>query len=96
MSALVSMMHNNIQIASKLPVENLMTHLKIVKDETILYERHDSFLLRILVVLYTLFIGRECSFKVIFILKPVLFQFVIFFICFEPNNFFKSPIINYL
>ena len=90
MSALVLRMHNNMQSRES------NDKFKIVKDEIILYERPDSFLLRIIVVFYTLFIGRECSFNVIFILKPVLSQFVLFVICFEPNKHFKSPIINYL
>ena len=84
MSALVSMKHNNMQIESKMCVGNLIT--QFFKDEIILYERPDSFLLRIIVVFYTLFIGGECSFKVFFILKPALSQFVLFVICFESNK----------
>ena len=88
MSARVSMMHNNMQNASK-----SKDTFKSVKDEIIVYE---TILLRRIVVLYTLLIGRGCSLKIIFLLiKSVLSQFVLFFNYFEQNKHLKSPIINY-
>ena len=42
MSARVSMMHNNMQIVSKLPCRESNDTFKIVKDEVIVYERPDS------------------------------------------------------
>ena len=42
MSALVSMMHNNIQIANQNACRESNDTSKVIKDEIIVYERPDS------------------------------------------------------